>query len=444
MQSVTESSTLSQIYDDAGNLINDGVHSYQFDAAGRIAKVDAGTANEASYFYDANNCRVKKVLGTGGSAVTTNYIWQGGSVIAEYSSGSSQGSGGTRYYHPDRLSTRMTTDGNSGAGLGGVLGTQDHLPFGEDAGVVGESEKHRFTSYERDAESGTDYAMNRQHQFGTGRFMRPDPAHGNIGTPQDLNRYAYTGNDPINWTDPLGLYKCYNIEGEEVDCNTPGAIPGDDENPVILTTTEYQSVTVWEIIPRIMRIGGGDIGAIAATVIQVPKIKDKICNAIPNGRTFGVSGALGAVGSVVGGGEIVLNYDTGQVSAFGFHGAQAGWNGVVSASVNNGYAWGLSGDNSNYQGGFSGFVGAGGAPVAVGGFGARSSGGLEGPIRGVPPESRVTVAGATIGAAALGKASGGGMTMNYTKPLQIGKMGPLVAATSPVDALIYGARQLCK
>jgi RHS repeat-associated protein len=218
MQSVTEGSTLSQGYDDAGNLISDGVHSYQYDAAGRIAKVDAGTANEASYFYDANNCRVKKVLGTGGSAVTTNYIWEGGAVIAEYSNGSPQGSGGTRYYHPDRLSTRMITDGNSGVGFGSVLGTQDHLPFGEDAGVVGESEKHRFTSYERDSEIGSDYAVNRQHQFATGRFTRPDPIGGSVGAPQTLNRYSYGLNDPVSSIDPLGLKTCY-IDGIEQDCS---------------------------------------------------------------------------------------------------------------------------------------------------------------------------------------------------------------------------------
>jgi RHS repeat-associated protein len=97
----------------------------------------------------------------------------------------------------------MITDGS-----GAVVGTQDHLPFGEDGGVTGENEKHRFTNYERDSESGTYYAVNRQYSTNTGRFMRPDPVAGSIADPQSLNRYSYVVNDPINLFDPLGLDIC--------------------------------------------------------------------------------------------------------------------------------------------------------------------------------------------------------------------------------------------
>jgi len=88
------------------------------------------------------------------------------------------------------------------------VGTEDHLPFGEEAGVIGESEKHRFTSYERDSESNTDYAMNRQCGMSTGKFMRPDPIGGKLNNPQSWNRYSYAQNDPANFSDPSGLYIC--------------------------------------------------------------------------------------------------------------------------------------------------------------------------------------------------------------------------------------------
>ncbi len=184
--------TVSYVYDAVGDVTNDGAHSYQYDAESRMVKVDSGAT--AINTYDGANRRVKKQT----SAGTTWYVWEGGRVIAEY--GAAQGSGGTRYYHPDRLSTRMITNVS-----GAVAGTQDHLPFGEDAGVVGENEKHRFTNYERDSESGTDYAVNRQYSMNTGRFLQPDVIGGHRVNPQSLNRYAYSLNDPANLMDPLGL-----------------------------------------------------------------------------------------------------------------------------------------------------------------------------------------------------------------------------------------------
>jgi RHS repeat-associated protein len=185
--------TSNYVYDASGNLTNDGAHSYQYDAENRIAKVDAGTANEASYSYDANNWRVKKVAG----GFTAYYIWEGAQVIAEYSNAPA-GTGGTSYYLADRLSTRMITDGN-----GAFKGTQDHLPFGEEAGTSGTTEKHRFTNYERDSETGSDYAINRQYGLGNGRFSQPDKALG--FAPQSTNRYSYARNDPVNLSDPTGL-----------------------------------------------------------------------------------------------------------------------------------------------------------------------------------------------------------------------------------------------
>jgi RHS repeat-associated protein len=111
-------------------------------------------------------------------------------------------SGVVTWYLSDRLSVRLLLD-NGGA----VVGRQGHLPFGEEVGVSGAQEKRRFTGYERDAESGTDYAVNRQYAPSVGRFMQADPyrASGGSEDPQSWNRYAYVQNRPLDAIDPTGL-----------------------------------------------------------------------------------------------------------------------------------------------------------------------------------------------------------------------------------------------
>jgi RHS repeat-associated protein len=88
---------------------------------------------------------------------------------------------------------------------GAVIGTSDHLPFGEDAGTTGVTEKHRFTNYERDAETGGDYAVNRLLVGSSARFAQADLLFGRAGISQSLHRYSYAANDPLDLDDPLGL-----------------------------------------------------------------------------------------------------------------------------------------------------------------------------------------------------------------------------------------------
>jgi RHS repeat-associated protein len=201
-------------YDPAGNLVWAEGHSYTYDAENRLVSVDGGATGQ--YSYDPSNRRYKKVTG----GVTTHYIWQRSQVIAEY-----DGSGGTvtaeyvysgsrmiakiasgtsQYFLGDRLSTKLVLDTS-----GNVLGRQGHLPYGEDFGESGSQENHHFTSYERDAESSTDYALNRRYSQSLGRFMQYDPIAGSIDNPQSLNRYTYTNNEPIDQIDPSGRSPYY-------------------------------------------------------------------------------------------------------------------------------------------------------------------------------------------------------------------------------------------
>jgi len=195
-------------FDVSGNMLNDGLNNLTYDAENCLTGASA-----ASYTCDAHGIRVKKVAGT-----TTVYVFSGSQGIAEYDNGAAVSSpsreyiylGGrliatiqgtsTVYHHSDHLSVRTTSDVN-----GTKIGEQGHYPYGEPWYSSNTTTKFIFTSYERDSESGNDYAMARYYVNRFGRFCSADPVMGSIADPQSWNRYAYARNNPVNFTDPSGM-----------------------------------------------------------------------------------------------------------------------------------------------------------------------------------------------------------------------------------------------
>ena len=64
-----------------------------------------------------------------------------------------------------------------------------------------------YTGYEKDTESGLEFAQARYYNSQHGRFTSVDPltASVSIKNPQTFNRYSYVLNSPYKFTDPLGL-----------------------------------------------------------------------------------------------------------------------------------------------------------------------------------------------------------------------------------------------
>ncbi len=138
-----------------------------------------------------------------------------------------------RWVVADQLGTpRMTVD-RTGSLTG--VSRHDYLPFGEEIGAgvggrtaaqgyVGDSLRQKFTSKERDTETGLDYFLARYYSSAQGRFTSPDEFTGgpdelydfvddasanptfyaDLTNPQSLNKYQYAYNNPLRYVDPDG------------------------------------------------------------------------------------------------------------------------------------------------------------------------------------------------------------------------------------------------
>ena len=114
----------------------------------------------------------------------------------------------------DQLGTpRMVAD-RTGS-LAGIK-RHDYLPFGEElyVGTGGRTSaqgygavdnvRRKFNGYERDGETGLDYAQARYYASGQGRFTGVDAGAFTPADPQNWNRYSYVQNNPLKFIDPTG------------------------------------------------------------------------------------------------------------------------------------------------------------------------------------------------------------------------------------------------
>jgi len=111
----------------------------------------------------------------------------------------------------------------------------DYLPFGEElvastgaqrSGVGYEppasNVKQRFDAYERDNETGLDFAQARYYSSIQGRFTSADEPFADQfeGDPQSWNLYAFVRNNPCSNTDPTGRNSCYyRPDGSKIGCD---------------------------------------------------------------------------------------------------------------------------------------------------------------------------------------------------------------------------------
>jgi len=220
LNQVTSVGGQSLTYDDRGNLTDDGVWSYSYDVENRLTSA-TGPANVTLGYDPVGRLAESAVAGMGATA----FLYDGLDLVAEFDPGSGSGTGGAgnlvrryvhgpgvdeplvwyegagtsdrRYVHTDERGSVVALSNASGA----AIATWQYSPYGQSTG----SSFSRFGFTGQTVIEGTEimHFKARAYSPALGRFLQPDPI-GFAGG--DTNLYSYAAGDPVNFTDPTGLF----------------------------------------------------------------------------------------------------------------------------------------------------------------------------------------------------------------------------------------------
>ncbi len=90
---------------------------------------------------------------------------------------------------------------------GTLLAVYQYDPYGNLTSSTGSvTNPWRFAGGYFDSSTGLYKYGTRYYNPGFGRWSQQDPVRGQLNDPTSLNRYLYASDDPVNFTDPSGLW----------------------------------------------------------------------------------------------------------------------------------------------------------------------------------------------------------------------------------------------
>jgi RHS repeat-associated protein len=119
------------------------------------------------------------------------------------------------YFHADHLSGASMITNSTGSFYQALA----YCPFGEsliNERIGNYDEMYKFTGYERDQESGLDYANARYYNSDLGIMITTDPMWNKYPS---FSSYNYCGNNPVMMVDPTGMEGIV-VSGGEYDSDT--------------------------------------------------------------------------------------------------------------------------------------------------------------------------------------------------------------------------------
>lgn len=287
--------TDSYTYSNTGSVLSDGSKTYSYTPTGRLYQIHDNSGLIATYSYNAFGQRTKKVT----SAGTTIYLYdEFGQLYGEYESSgvlireyvalnalpvaqidSSGGGEAETYLLPDHLDTpRRGTDENGklvwqwdGFSFGALAAGED--PDTDGMGVI---VNLRYPGQYFDAETSLHYNYHRTYDPATGRYLESDP----IGLEGGLNTYGYAYQNPLTYTDPLGLDPATATATAQAAlyCTGPqaAACAGGAAVAAVGLTSAYAGTKFYDAFAT--QIGDGIDAVVNACATESDEAREKRCN----------------------------------------------------------------------------------------------------------------------------------------------------------------------